>query len=68
MRAANSLAEKIVSTAESQGKYSISFVKAKLLAISLLSYFGSEENITVEGLWNTSVTEADIVEYNNNNP
>ncbi|HOA84889.1 MAG: CvpA family protein [Clostridiales bacterium] len=44
-----SLANRIVSTAESYN-YSISFAKAKLAAISLLSYFGSVENITVEGV------------------
>ncbi|HHT54484.1 MAG TPA: CvpA family protein [Clostridiales bacterium] len=64
----NSLADKIVSTAESYN-YSVSSAKAKLLAISLMSYFGSEENITVEGLMEYfGITEADITEYNDSNP
>ncbi len=56
----NSLAQTIVSTAASYN-YTISLPQANLLAISLLAYFGSEENITVEGLMEYfGVTSADL--------
>lgn len=43
------LSAQLVSIAE-RYNYPITYGKAKLLAISLISYFGSAENITVDGL------------------